>query len=100
MMSAESSKSSRELMGMLARWTVGGVFIYMGLHKILDPYAFLKLVRQYEISSNPLVINSIAAALPWFEVICGLLLVAGIAVRGSALVVLGMLLPFTIIVLK
>jgi hypothetical protein len=76
------------------------VFIYMGLHKVMDPYAFLKLIRQYDITTTPLVINSIAAALPWFEVICGVLLVLGVAVRGSTLVVLAMLLPFTIIVLK
>ena len=43
---------------------------------------------------------SIAAALPWFEVFCGLLLVCGIAVRGAALLSLAMLVPFTWIVLQ
>jgi uncharacterized membrane protein YphA (DoxX/SURF4 family) len=38
--------------------------------------------------------------LPWFEVFCGVLLLTGIAVRGSALVLLAMLIPFTFIVLK
>ena len=32
--------------------------------------------------------------------LCGLLLLAGIAVRGSALLLLGMLVPFTLVVLK
>jgi hypothetical protein len=33
--------------------------------------------------------------IPWFEVFCGLLLLAGIAVRGTALALLCLLLPFT-----
>jgi hypothetical protein len=46
------------------------------------------------------LLNSIAATLPWFEVFCGLLLLFGIAVRGSALVLIAMLVPFTAIVFK
>jgi uncharacterized membrane protein YphA (DoxX/SURF4 family) len=84
----------------LARWCLGGVFIYMGLVKALDPVGFLKLVRQYDLVATPILLNSIAAALPWFEVFCGLLLVAGVAVRGSALMLLGMLLPFTVVVFQ
>ena len=30
-----------------ARWLLGGVFIYMGLSKALNPVEFLKLVREY-----------------------------------------------------
>jgi hypothetical protein len=45
-------------------------------------------------------LNLIAATLPWFEVFCGLLLLGGIAVRGSAFVLLLMLTPFTWIVLQ
>jgi hypothetical protein len=37
--------------------------------------------------------------LPWFEAFCGLLLVAGVAVRGSALNMVLLLIPFTAIVL-
>ena len=36
----------------------------------------------------PVLLNSIAAALPWFEVVCGGLLLAGVAVRGSALILM------------
>src|SRR5215470_11562452 len=83
-----------------ARWFLGAVFIYMGLVKALDPATFLKLVREYEMVGNPLLLNLIASVLPWFEVFCGVLLLTGVAVRGSALMVLGMLIPFTFIVLK
>ena len=83
-----------------ARWFLGGIFIYMGLVKAMDPVVFLKLIREYEMVGNSLLLNSIASALPWFEVFCGVLLLTGVAVRGTSLVVLGMLIPFTLIVLK
>ena len=48
---------------------------------------------------SSLALNSIALALPWFEVFCGLLLLAGIAVRGAALLLAAMLAVFTAVVL-
>ena len=56
-------------------------------------------MRQYDLTQNALLLNSIAAALPWFEVFCGLLLLAGVAVRGTALTLAVMLVPFTLLVL-
>jgi uncharacterized membrane protein YphA (DoxX/SURF4 family) len=88
------------IIAVAARWFLGGFFIYTGLVKALDPVVFLKLIREYEMVGNSVLLNSIASALPWFEVFCGVLLVTGVAVRGTALVVLGMLIPFTLIVLK
>lgn len=84
----------------LARWILGTVFIYAGLNKALHPVEFLKLLREYDLTQTPLLLNSLAAALPWFEVFCGLLLLAGIAVRGTALTLLLMLAPFTLLVLQ
>ena len=66
----------------LVRWLLGATFIYTGLSKALHPVDFLKLVRQYDLVQSSLPLNSIAAALPWFEIFCGLLLLAGVAVRG------------------
>lgn len=92
---------ARDAAAVLARWWLGCVFIYMGLNKALPhPEYFLKLVRQYDMVTDPLLLNSIGAALPWFEVFCGLLLVFGVAVRGSALMLLVMLVPFTFVVLN
>ena len=96
----KGKKDRLEIIGVFARLFVGGLFIYMGVMKALKPDEFLILVRQYEMVSVPWILNSIAAALPWFEIFCGLLLVAGIAVRGTALAVLLMLAPFTLVVLR
>jgi uncharacterized membrane protein YphA (DoxX/SURF4 family) len=92
---------ARDAAAVLARWWLGGVFIYMGLHKAVPhPEYFLKLVRQYDMVTTPILLNAIGAALPWFEVYCGLLLLVGVAVRGAALNLVAMLVPFTLIVLK
>lgn len=84
----------------LARWCMGALFIYMGLNKALHPVDFLKLVRQYDLVTDSFLLNCIASMLPWFEVFCGLLLITGIAVRGAALMLVLMLVPFTLLVLK
>jgi uncharacterized membrane protein YphA (DoxX/SURF4 family) len=89
-----------DIFTVLARWLLGAAFLYLGLNKALHPVDFLKLVRQYDITQNALLLNSIAAGLPWFEVFCGLLLLTGVAVRGTALTLLLMLVPFTLLVFR
>ena len=84
---------------MLARWLLGAVFLFLGLTKALHPVDFLKLMHQYDLTQNALLLNFIAASLPWFEIFCGLLLLAGVAVRGTALTLTVMLVPFTLLVL-
>ncbi|HOX56855.1 MAG TPA: DoxX family protein [Candidatus Paceibacterota bacterium] len=92
---------ARNAAAVIARWWLGILFIFMGLNKAFPhPEAFLKLVRQYDMVANPFLLNAIGAALPWFEVYCGALLLLGVAVRGAALNVVAMLVPFTLIVLK
>src|SRR5512144_2148368 len=84
----------------LARWVLGALFIYMGLKKALHPDDFLRLVDQYDMVKTPFLLNTIAATLPWFETFCGIMLLSGIAVRGTAVMLVVMLVPFTLLVLK
>jgi uncharacterized membrane protein YphA (DoxX/SURF4 family) len=88
------------MFAVLARWSLGAVFLYLGMNKALHPVEFLKLVRQYDLVQSSLLLNSIAAALPWFEVFCGLLLLTGIVVRGTAVMLIVMLVPFTVMVFR
>jgi len=92
-------RSVADVSAVLARWLMGAVFLYMGLNKALDPVDFLKLLRQYDLTQSPLLLNSLAGALPWFEMFCGLLLLLGIAVRGTTLTLIVMLVSFTMLVL-
>jgi uncharacterized membrane protein YphA (DoxX/SURF4 family) len=85
---------------LIARLALGGLFIYMGLEKAINSVDFLKMVREYHMvpEQPPLLLNLIAAVLPWLEVLCGLLLIAGTALRGTALLLLAMLVGFTAVV--
>jgi uncharacterized membrane protein YphA (DoxX/SURF4 family) len=84
----------------VARVVLGVIYLYLGLSKALDPVDFLKVVREYSVLAPPFLLNLTAIVLPWFEVFCGALLLGGIAVRGAALLSLGMLVPFTGLVLQ
>jgi uncharacterized membrane protein YphA (DoxX/SURF4 family) len=84
-----------EIFALLARWFLGGLFLYMGLSKALHPVEFLKLVRQYDLLHHHLLLNFVASTLPWFEIFCGFLLLLGVAVRGAAVMLVAMLVPFT-----
>ena len=91
--------SALDWAALVARVALGAVLVYSGLAKAVHPVEFLKLLREYQLTAAPLVLNGVAALLPWFEVVCGFLLVAGIGVRGTALVSLSMLVPFTAVVI-
>lgn len=95
-----SNPKRHSFVALLIRWIIGVLFIYMGASKALDPVAFLKLVHQYNLTENYWLLNVVAATLPWFEVFCGLLLFLGIAVRGTALTLILLLVPFTWVVLQ
>lgn len=97
---SSATRKAVDIAAVLARWALGALFIYMGLSKALHPVEFLKLVHQYDLVKDYRLLNAIAAALPWFEVFCGLLLLTGRAVRGSALMLILMLVPFTGIVFQ
>lgn len=82
---------------LLIRLFLGGLFIYMGVHKVADPVAFLKLIRMYEMvpESPPYFLNGTAIILPSLEIICGLVLILGLYIRGSAAMLAVMLAVFT-----
>lgn len=96
--SAPQGKRS-SLIVLVIRLVLGALFLYVGIKKVIDPVAFLKLVRAYEITDSPLALNLAAALVPWIEIVAGLCLVAGIMIRGAAATLLGMLLAFTGVIL-
>lgn len=83
----------------LVRCLLGAGFIYLGFTKVMQPVNFLKLIQQYEVFPGYVFVNFIAGILPWFEIFCGILLVSGFAVRGTALVLAGLLSSFTALML-
>jgi putative oxidoreductase len=71
---------------MALRLALGGFFLYASLDKIANPAAFAKVVYQWQIF-GPVPSNMVAVFLPWVEAVAGVLLVAGLWKRESALVI-------------
>ena len=61
---------------------VGGIFIYAGVLKILDPVQFANDIDNYK--TLPWLISvRLAFYLPWLEIFCGLALVSRLLYRGG-----------------
>lgn len=78
---------------------VGGVFVYASLSKISDPQAFAKIVYHYQVVGPSASLgfapaNLVAVALPWVELIAGVLLITGLWRREAAVVTAVMLAVF------
>jgi putative oxidoreductase len=78
---------------------VGGVFVYASLSKIADPRAFAKIVYHYQVIGPSAAFgfvpaNLVAVALPWVELIAGVLMIAGLWRRDAAVVAAFMLAVF------
>ncbi len=80
---------------LLLRLLLGGFFVYASLDKIWDPAAFARIVYQWQVV-GPVASNLAAVTLPWIELLAGLLLVAGVWKRESALVIALLLVVFLV----
>lgn len=77
----------------LCRIILGGLFIYASLDKIAQPHDFARIIYDYRILPD-FAIYWVALLLPWFEMICGLLLVSGFMIRTSTVLLSCLLLVF------
>lgn len=77
------------------RIIVGGVFIYASLNKLMDQEEFAKAIYNYKFLPS-VFINIFAIVLPYVELITGLMLIAGIYLRGSSFLIAMMLVIFII----
>ena len=79
------------------RLVVGGMFIWAGVSKIIDPLGFAQNIANYRVF--PEVISFfLALVLPWIEVICGAFLILGIFHSASALLLSGFLVVFLVLI--
>lgn len=80
---------------LFCRLALGAIFIAAAVPKIINPLGFAEDIGNYHIL--PLLgINPLAITLPWIELVAALLLIAGIWVRGMALLINGMLVVFIV----
>jgi hypothetical protein len=78
----------------LCRWTLGGIFIYAGGTKLLEPEIFAVLIDAYGIVPEGLLVP-VAIGLPFLEVIAGFGLLFDI--RGSLALITGLLVLFMMV---
>lgn len=80
------------------RLVLGGLFIYAGAVKVLDPLGFAQNIRNYDLVGQSLSFIA-AIVLPWLEILAGVALAAGVWKRASALIISGLLVFFIVLTL-
>jgi uncharacterized membrane protein YphA (DoxX/SURF4 family) len=78
---------------LVGRIALGCVFVYASLDKIKHPEFFAEAVYNYQLSPE-VAVNLVALWLPWLELVSGCLLMLGVWVRGSSLILSGLMLVF------
>ena len=79
------------------RFIVGGYFVYASIDKIIDPYAFARVIEAYEFSSSlglSSLDTSLALILPWLEFILGICLILGIVINECTDLIIALLIFF------
>jgi len=77
------------------RTVLGGVFLYAGTTKVINPQAFADSIATFKILP-PQLINLVALGLPPFEILLGLMLISGWKVRAASLAIAGLGIVFGI----
>jgi len=80
------------------RLVLGGLFVYAGVVKVVDPLDFAQNIRNYRLVGQSLSFMA-AVVLPWLEILAGVALAAGIWKRASALIITGLLVFFILLTL-
>jgi len=80
------------------RLILGGLFIYAGVIKIMDPLGFARDIQNYRILPSAACLF-VALTLPWFEALCGALLIVGLFKRTNAWLLSFLLTGFIVLVI-
>ena len=84
---------SRSILWRIVALIIGGIFIYAGVIKAMDPIAFANDIDNYKILPWPLVVR-LAFYLPWLELLCGLALILRFFYRGGLFILTGLTFVF------
>ncbi|HAY34073.1 MAG TPA: MauE/DoxX family redox-associated membrane protein [Ignavibacteria bacterium] len=79
----------------ILRLILGVVFIYASLDKLYNQEEFSRAIYNYKFFPE-FLINIFAIVVPYLEIICGILIITGIYLRGSSLIITLMLFFFII----
>ena len=81
----------------IAQAFIGFIFIYAAIEKIANPAGFSDSIANYKLLPN-FAINFFAIAIPWIELIVGILLIFNFYVKENALIFSSLIAIFTIMI--
>jgi putative oxidoreductase len=82
-------RSRRNILYRLLDFIVGGIFIYAGVIKVMDPIAFARDIDNYHMLPWALSVR-LAFYLPWLEMFCGLALIFRFLYQGGLIILMGL----------
>jgi uncharacterized membrane protein YphA (DoxX/SURF4 family) len=74
---------------------IGGLFVYAGAVKIVDPVEFARDIDNYKMLRWQIGVG-LAFYLPWLEILAGLALITGLLFRGGVLILTALMFVFVI----
>lgn len=74
----------------------GGLFLYAGVVKVVDPIDFARDVDNYKMLPWQMSVG-LALYLPWLEIFCGLALIARVLYRGGVFILAVLMMFFVVI---
>ncbi|MGZ4975459.1 MAG: MauE/DoxX family redox-associated membrane protein [Limisphaerales bacterium] len=66
------------------RWVLGVIFVWAAISKIAIVQDFFSSLAAYKLPLPVFFLQSVAIVLPWLELFCGLMLIAGLWLRAAA----------------
>jgi hypothetical protein len=75
---------------------IGGLFIYAGAVKVIDPAEFARDIDNYKMLPWQLSVG-MGFYLPWLEIFCGLALIIRVLHRGSVFILTALMVLFIVI---
>jgi len=78
------------------RWLLGVLLLWAAVSKLANPTEFLGSIYAYQLPLPRTLLQAAAVVLPWVELLCGLLLLAGFWRQTALLIVTGLMVWFVI----
>jgi len=75
---------------------IGGLFIYAGAVKVVDPAEFARDIDNYKMLPWQMGVG-LGLYLPWLEIFCGLALIVRVLYRGSVFILTALMALFIVI---
>jgi putative oxidoreductase len=88
--------SFRQLLWRAVGIIIGGIFIYAGAVKVIDPVEFARDIDNYKMLPWQMSVG-VALYLPWLEIFCGLALITRLLYRGGVLILMALMAFFVVI---